>query len=70
MTFAQWRQRDAADGNRPVRKGNRSGGKSRTLGELRQYLGDNVPLFARALYNREQTPEVHGNLDTEILRLR
>ena len=70
MTFAPWRQRDAADSSRPVREGDRNGNKSRTLGELRQYLGDNVPLFARALYNREQTPEVHGNLDTEILRLR
>jgi|GEM_PF-1325603 len=44
--------------------------KSITLSELKQYLGDNVPPIARALYNREQTPEVHGNLDSEILKLK
>jgi hypothetical protein len=41
-----------------------------TLGELRQYLETNVPPVARSLYNREQVPEVKGDPNREILRLR
>lgn len=47
----------------------RNGDKIITLGELKQYLDDNVPPIARQLYNREQTPEVQGNMDSELLRL-
>jgi cyclophilin family peptidyl-prolyl cis-trans isomerase len=49
---------------------NENGDNSITLGELKQYLETNVPPVARSLYNREQTPEVKGDMNAEIRRIR
>lgn len=38
--------------------------------ELKKYLIKNVPEQARILYNREQTPEVLGNKDAVMVKLR
>jgi len=38
-----------------------------TLGEMREYLGQEVPYMARRLRNRTQTPEVYGLADKSIL---
>jgi len=40
------------------------------LSELQQYVSTNVPPTARALYGREQTPEVRGKADAEVLRVK
>ncbi|MCX6841637.1 MAG: caspase family protein [candidate division WOR-3 bacterium] len=39
-----------------------------TLGEMKAYLSENVTYTARRLYGRDQTPEVRGRMDAEILR--
>jgi hypothetical protein len=41
-----------------------------TLAELGFYVRDRVPPLARALYNREQTPEVRGNANADLLKLK
>jgi hypothetical protein len=41
-----------------------------TLGEMKAYLSENVTYTARRLYGRDQTPEVKGRPDAELLRLR
>ncbi|MCX6841632.1 MAG: caspase family protein [candidate division WOR-3 bacterium] len=40
------------------------------LRELQQYVSTSVSPMARALYNREQTPEFRGSANAEVLRLR
>lgn len=40
--------------------------KSLTLKEIKEYLDQNVPRFAKRLYSRSQTPQLHGN-DSRIL---
>jgi uncharacterized caspase-like protein len=42
-----------------------------TVGELKDYLMKNVPEQARILYNdREQTPEIVGDTDAVMVKLR
>jgi len=41
-----------------------------TLGEMKSYLDENVTYTARRLYGRDQTPEVHGRPDAELLRIK
>lgn len=41
-----------------------------TVGELEEYLTTNVPQQARALRNREQTPQVIGKRDTILIDLK
>jgi len=40
------------------------------LSELNDYLVANVPRLARVLYNRDQTPEIRGKADAELLRVK
>ncbi|MCX6841633.1 MAG: caspase family protein [candidate division WOR-3 bacterium] len=40
------------------------------LSELKAYLSENVTYTARRLYGRDQTPEVRGKADAEILKLK
>ena len=38
--------------------------KKLTIREIREYIDDNVTYLARRLNNREQTPEVSGDINT------
>lgn len=40
------------------------------VGELDEYVRQNVPPLARLLYNRDQTPEIRGAAGKELLRIR
>jgi uncharacterized caspase-like protein len=40
------------------------------LSELQRYVSAQVPPVARALYNREQVPEMRGNANAEVLKIR
>jgi hypothetical protein len=44
--------------------------KAVTLSELDSYVRSRVPPVARAVYNREQVPEMRGNANAEVLKIR
>jgi len=41
--------------------------KKLTVGEIKEYVNENVPYMARRLNNREQTPQVTGDENKVIL---
>jgi len=51
-------------------RGNNIGSGLITVKKLENYLMKNVPEQARILYNRDQTPEVAGDKDKVLVRLK
>lgn len=51
-------------------EGDKNKDKAITLGELKEYVSENVSYWAQRLYNRKQTPTFRGDENMVILRLR
>ena len=51
-------------------EGDKNKDKKLTLSELQEYLKNEVPYMARKLYNRNQHPQVKGNLNKVFVKWR